>query len=64
MRCDMADITREDLIEALLHHNATARRLPRHHVDKLAAIHERLNELLDQLDMLASLDGLEVVSDG
>lgn len=53
----MPDVTREDIIEALLHHNRTARRCPRHWVDRLAGIHARLNDLLDQLDILNEAEG-------
>jgi hypothetical protein len=51
-------VTRADLIEALLYHNTIARRLPRHHVDKLAAIHAKMNDLLDMLDIIAELEAM------
>jgi hypothetical protein len=51
-------VTRADLIEALLYHNTIARRLPRHHVDKLTAIHAKMNDLLDMLDIIAELEAM------
>ncbi len=73
MRCDMADDipTRDELIEALLNLSHAAQR----EFPVVGPItygvptpwdrrHAGINWRLDQLDMLASLDGLEVVSDG
>ena len=39
---------REELEEALTHLAATASRLPRHYVDRKAAIHARIDVLLDE----------------
>jgi hypothetical protein len=53
--------TRNELIEALHHHNATAKRCPRHWLDRYAGIHNTINNLLTQLEMVAEL---EAMSDG
>lgn len=45
-------VDRADLIEALLHHNATARRCPRHWVARLDALHGKMNQLLDELEAM------------
>ena len=44
------DTTRADLEEAITHLAATAARLPSHWTDRRAAIHARINDLLDQRD--------------
>lgn len=41
---------RDEIIEALHYHNASAKRCPRHWVDRLAGIHARMNDLLDELE--------------
>lgn len=46
------DYDRLDLIEALLHHNATAMRIPAHWVDDKAKIHKRLDDLLYELEAM------------
>lgn len=43
-----------DIREAITHLAATASRLPNHWVDRRAKIHERIDELLDQLQLIES----------
>ncbi len=45
------DTTRAEIVEALHHLNATAKRLPIHFVDKRAAVHRRINVLLTELQL-------------
>ena len=44
--------TRDELTEAITHLAASSARLPAHWVDRKATLHERINELLDILDLL------------
>lgn len=46
-------LTRVEIEEALTNMAATAARMPTHWVARKAAIHERINALLDQLDQTA-----------
>lgn len=46
------DHDRNDLVEALLHHNRTAQRIPTHWVKDKARIHQRLNDLLTELEAM------------
>lgn len=41
-----------ELREAITGHAAAAARIPRHWVDRKAKAHERINELLDQLELI------------
>ena len=47
---DHAD--RLELTEAITHLAATAARMPAHWVDRKAMLHDRINELLDLLDLV------------
>ena len=42
--------TPDEIREAITHLAATARRMPDHWLDKRAAMHDRINVLLDLLD--------------
>ena len=44
--------TAVDLREAITHLAHTSSRLPAHWVDRRAALHDRINELLDQLELI------------
>lgn len=43
--------TRAQIEEAPAHHCDTLRRMPEHWVDKRAALHDKINQLLDQRDV-------------
>ena len=49
------DTTREELIEAIQHLNASAKRLPAHYIDRRAGIHRRINVLLTELQLRSFL---------
>ena len=50
------ETTRAEIEEALTYLAATAARLPRHYVDRKAAIHARIDALLDDLELLEALE--------
>lgn len=43
---------RAAIVEALAHHVATCKRIPRHHTERLALLHARIDALLDDLELL------------
>lgn len=43
--------TKAELEEAITHLNETAKRLPKHWVDRKTAVHDRINALLDERDL-------------
>lgn len=53
MSIDTAPETVEELREAITNMAATAAKMPAHWVDRRAAIHARVNELLDKLEQMA-----------
>lgn len=46
------EVAAEDLREAITHLAHTASKLPRHWVDRRADLHHKMNELLDQLQLI------------
>lgn len=42
------EATREEIAEALMHLNASAKRIPRHFTERKAAVHARIDALLDE----------------
>ena len=43
---------RAEILEALAYHVKTCKRIPRHHTDRLALLHARIDALLDDLELL------------
>lgn len=43
-------VTRAEIAEAITNLAATAARIPRHHAERKASLHDRINNLLDQYE--------------
>ena len=49
------ELTRADIVTALLHLSATAQRLPSHYVDRRASLHVQMNMLIRELEVRGEL---------